>query len=863
MTLALVSQPVRVVITFLLVGAAQAQLGLPYCDVRPNSTGAPSVTSASGSSDVLDDDFTLHCTGLPPQALGQFLVGRGEAYLPGLAGGIGVLCIGGPIGRITPAVQADATGTVALALDLGSVPHPSMPYAVVNGDTLRFQLWHRDTVGGGASSNTSRALRVAFGPTNLFDGRVHNIPATTYSLAVADYDGDGVLDVTAGSYEGGAAGTLALLRGDGGGDFALASTFDGGGAVIDHASADLDGDGRLDVLALVYAAGDYQLAWIRGLGAGTFALPVLSPLGTGSVELDLSDLDGDGDLDVVGRQRDPGVAVIVHQVALGAFRVVAEVPVGFESVATVIGDLDGDGAPEVLVANRRDDTIHVLRNAGNGTFPTRDVVGAGRDPSALDLADLDLDGDLDVVIGRATGTMTTNMSTLFNAGGVLGGRVDFSSKPYVSGVRAVDLDGDGDQDLVMATSTWNSIDTFTNDGTGMFTPLGSTTVGGDFPVDLEVGDFDRDGDLDLATIMRFADAMQVLLNEGAGTFPSAPSITVQGGLRLMSLVDVDGDGVRDLVDMSYIGPRVLLGQGAGAFGPPTTFAGEPQPAVLHVVDLDSDGDVDLFTANTLGSRCSVHEGFGNGTFAAPVTSRAPLISTEHELGDVDGDGLLDLVSLDRHTQTVTVQLQGPPAEFAAGQSFAVSGSSEQLFFADFDGDAALDVLVLSGGGHPSGELQLLAGDGLGGFTPATSQSWAFRFNTAVQGDLDADGDLDLAVLANFGAQALERKLLVLKNRGDGTFDAGPPGEVVARLPSSAGLFDVEGDGDLDLFVTYPSENYFVLHRSEAGLAFGERESYTGGKGPNSAQAADLDGDGDLDVVVGTAYGALVLMNRRY
>ena len=146
-----------------LCSAASAQIGSTYCLANPNSTGSKSVISAAGSTDVTLNDVTIDCSLLPQNVLGYFLTSQSQGFVANPAGSSGNLCISGAIGRYAGNILASGTtGAVSLAIDLGSMPAPTGSYAVMPGDTVNFQFWHRDSSPTGATSNFSEGLEVQF-----------------------------------------------------------------------------------------------------------------------------------------------------------------------------------------------------------------------------------------------------------------------------------------------------------------------------------------------------------------------------------------------------------------------------------------------------------------------------------------------------------------------------------------------------------------------------------------------------------------------------------------------------------------------------------------------------------------------------
>lgn len=148
---------------FVLEGPGE--LGVSYCSPSvPNSGGAPGTISASGSSVVLDDDFTVTAASLPAGQFGIFLTSRTAAFIPGAGGGSnGNLCLGGTIGRFNLPAQilsTGSTGEFSLRVPLSQVPAGPQFVQVVAGETWNFQAWHRDGVGLG--SNFTNGVEVLF-----------------------------------------------------------------------------------------------------------------------------------------------------------------------------------------------------------------------------------------------------------------------------------------------------------------------------------------------------------------------------------------------------------------------------------------------------------------------------------------------------------------------------------------------------------------------------------------------------------------------------------------------------------------------------------------------------------------------------
>jgi hypothetical protein len=137
-----------------------------YCrPFVPNSTSQAGALNATGSNVVAANDLRLEGSLLPPNSFGYFLTSRLQGLVIGAGGSQGPLCLGGAIGRYVGPGQVMSSGTMgsfSLALDLTATPQPVGSVAVQPGETWNFQAWHRDTIGGVATSNFTDAISVTF-----------------------------------------------------------------------------------------------------------------------------------------------------------------------------------------------------------------------------------------------------------------------------------------------------------------------------------------------------------------------------------------------------------------------------------------------------------------------------------------------------------------------------------------------------------------------------------------------------------------------------------------------------------------------------------------------------------------------------
>jgi hypothetical protein len=327
------------------------------------------------------------------------------------------------------------------------------------------------------------------------------------------------------------------------------------------ALADLDGDGRPDVITTsVSTAGASIVSVLLNTGDGGFAARADYPVDGGATSLAIADLNGDGRLDVVtGGEGGLGVAILLN-IGKGELRNFALCACGGQSPAVALADLDGDGKIDIVVANRRgadDDEpgdLFVLLNGGDDVFQNDPVHYApGVDPRSVALGDVNGDGRPDVVVGGVCG-----VSVLLNAGG--GKLTDPALTETVTGAVALhDVDGDGDLDIVNTGPFSWTVDVLLNGGGGMFGAAAANPVA--HPMQTAAADVNGDGRVDLVTAEQSDDyALAILLTDNDGgqfahLFQYAPH--TPGGFRAIGAADLDGDGTPEIIAAGDAGLTVF------------------------------------------------------------------------------------------------------------------------------------------------------------------------------------------------------------------------------------------------------------------------------------------------------------------
>ena len=322
-----------------------------------------------------------------------------------------------------------------------------------------------------------------------------------------------------------------------------------------------------------------------------------------------------------------------------------------------LADLNGDGRLDAVTANNGSDDMTVFLNDGSGVLNAVETLAAGTGPTSIASADFDADGNADVAI----------------------------------------LNG-----FASDESDRSSVSIFLGNGDGTFADATTHRVG-TFPEKIAVADFNGDGDADLATTDLFSDTVSVCLGNGDGTFAAAESVMVAEGPSGLSVGDFDADGAIDLVvtlDLAVPGEVVvLLGDGSGGFEAQTpTLAVGDTPLSVAVGDLNGDGAEDLAVPNWGEDTISVFFGNGDGSFDAGPLLVAGLLAGDAVIADLDADGANDIVSLDglgsENADGLLVVIPGNgDGTFGEIAIFEVGSTPGALAVGDLNGDGGLDVVT--------------------------------------------------------------------------------------------------------------------------------------------------------------------------
>ena len=339
---------------------------------------------------------------------------------------------------------------------------------------------------------------------------------------------------------------------------------------------------------------------------------------------------------------------------------------------------------------------------------------------------------------RSFTDLSSNVTANFSAK-----RLGFSTGNFNPlGIARGDLNGDGNLDVAVATTTGNNIHVLLGNGDGTLQPQVSYTADGN-PASIVIADFDGDGKADVASANSSSSNVSVFIGNGDGTLQTRVNYGVGSQPGNLSVGDFNGDGKNDLAVLGSPNTlSILLGNGNGTFQPAINRTVDT--AVFSVLpgDFNADGKLDLvmlgFPTNIL-----VLLGRGDGTFdnavSYPAVTGAEVVKAT--LADLNSDGKLDVVVASRLLRKITVLLGNGDGTFQTPITTALPTDPADLISHDFDGDTRLDLAVA---GYFGGSL-FLSGLGDGTFSPAVSYPGGLNSASLVAGDFNNDGKPDFAL----------------------------------------------------------------------------------------------------------------------
>lgn len=328
----------------------------------------------------------------------------------------------------------------------------------------------------------------------------------------------------------------------------------------------------------------------------------------------------------------------------------------------------------------------------------------------------------------------------------------------------------------------------------------STLSGGSCTRDVKVIDVDLDGNLDVLIANASTSSLALYTGTGYGDFNPAFEIALSGEPRGIAVGDVNSDGRPDVVVVSYArdSVEVLLSDQQHGLVQSEVLTVDNEPEWIHLSDINADGHLDIATANYSGRSASLLIGVGDGSFHAEQRIDHGMTSTSITSTDLNHDGYMDLIcGGGGSNKRIRVLMGDALGKYVEQHDISSRGGISYVGTEDFDQDGNADIAVLSAS---YSRLEIHYGDGMGGYESSIELSTGSVPTHAVLRDINGDSRIDIAVANSRSVPGGEGLEVFLAEPGR-TF---APRYSIQEARSTAHKFDVadfNDDGVLDFVYT--------------------------------------------------------------
>jgi hypothetical protein len=716
----------------------------------------------------------------------------------------------------------------------------------------------------------------------------------TYAIAEGDLDGDGKPDLVSTSVVNQSISVYRNISSPGSISFASNIDYSSGQDPFSVAIADLDLDGRPDVIVANYLSGTLSIYRnISSPGSISLASPVTVTVGFGPESVAAADLDGDGKLDLaVSNGLSNTLSILRNTSTAGSITFASPVSLSCNTTPTglAIGDLDGDGKPDIAVVNNGANNFSIFQNSGSPgsiAFAARTDHSCGASPYGVAIADLNGDGKPDIYISSDNASVTQNASTSGTI--AVGGMIYLYPFASSYGIGIADIDGDGKSDLIEPFFTAHLIAFLRNKDNEptilSFSPANAVTGS----VITITGHH-----LDGATAVSFGG-----IPASSFTITNADTILATVGNGASGSVGVSNQyGTNYLTGFVFHGPPVITrftpeaagnndtiqlygsnftGVSSVSFGgmAASSFSVNSDTSITAVVDSGSTGVIQVITP------------YGTGTIGGFVYDHVPVIGGFTPYGG--GIGTTITISGAYFNDVSAVTIGGAPAA-----SYTVTSPNSITAMVGEGASGYLAVTSPGGSGlsdttfaFPPPVISSISPDSATIGTSVTIQGTYFRSDTsadvvyfgAARAVVTAATTTSLTVTVPEGA-TYEPVSVIVNNRvakattpfiapygkGGASFNDSSfiwRGAFPANNVSQLALVDVDGDGKSDVVASDGSGNITVLQNTSSinhpSFAVASNLSPNGENVSLDSWVAvgDINGDGKPDIV--TVYGESFLI----
>ena len=764
------------------------------------------------------------------------------------------------------------------------------------------------TLGPNTSNSASRQFQmvldsaVSIGPSPTFSAQqtfgAGNIP---YAVVAADVNGDGRPDLIVANLSN----TVSILLnntapGASTPSFAAPQTFAAGNNPHGVTVADVNGDGKVDVIVANFNDNTVSLllnTTAPGATTPSFSAQQTFATGTGPYSIAAADVNGDGKPDViVANYLDNTVSVLLNTTTTGAATASLATQQTFASGSNpsfvTTADANGDGRPDLIVANLSSNTVSVLINTtapGGATpgFAAQQSFATGTSPYSVSAADVNGDGVPDLVTanyGNNTVSVLLNTTAPGAASPSFAAQQGFATGGHPFSVSATDMNGDGKPDLIATNSGDNTVSVLLNTtAPGAATPSFNsqqTSAAGTTPYSVVAVNVNGDGKPDLIVANLGDNTVSVLLNTtvfgaAALNFATAHSFATLSEPYSVVSADVNGDGKPDLIAACYGFDRISVllnttvpGATAPTFASQQGFVAGTNPYSLTTADVNGDGKPDVIVANSGDSSVSVllnnmATGASTASFGAQQSFLVGTNSYSLVAADVNGDGKPDVIVASSGDNDISVLLNttapgATAASFATRQVIATGTLPYAVAAADVNADGKPDLIVANYSDTTVSVLLNTTAPGASTSSFATQKTFPAGYGLPeflATADVNGDGRPDL-IVGNIQNNSVA---VLLNTTAPGA--ATPSFAAQQSFAAATNLYavtaaDMNGDGMPDILVSDGNNIGVLLNTTPPGAAtasFTTPQTYFGGGQPYSITTADVNGDGRPDLIAANSF----------